>query len=207
MPGGQRAGGKAWVQPRLAPLASAARRRPGSRPGRRVARGGVAGRARPGRDVTSGALCIVGIPGPPRVVPVHWFQRSRAEGASAGRAGGKRGGVGGQAGVRSGPAQEADRARAPHRAAARIRGSVSRCEEDNVSSGWNYSDQTVPRRKVNRIKMVTAIILHVTCVTCISVVRSFSSRELLLGTVSLTFDGLSFHSNLKDGSSQMGVIE
>lgn len=88
-----------------------------------------------------------------------------------------------------------------------IRGSVSRCEEDNVSSGWNYSDQTVPRRKVNRIKMVTAIILHVTCVTCISVVRSFSSRELLLGTISLTFDGLSFHSNLKDGSSQMGVIE
>lgn len=71
---------------------------PGSRPGRWAARGGVAGRARPGRDVTSGALCIVGIPGRPRVVPVHWFQRSRAEGASAGRAGGKRGGVGGPAG-------------------------------------------------------------------------------------------------------------
>lgn len=92
---------------------------PGSRPGRWAAWGGVAGRARPGRDVTSGALCIVGIPGRPRVVPVHWFQRSRAEGASAGRAGGKRGGVGGPAGVRSGAARAADRARAPHLAAAR----------------------------------------------------------------------------------------
>lgn len=97
----------------------APRRRSGSRPGRRVEWGGVAGRARPGRDVTSSALCIVGIPGPPRVVPVHWFQRSRAEGESAGRAGGKQGGVGGQGGVRSGPARAADRARVPHLAAAR----------------------------------------------------------------------------------------
>ncbi|KAF6081700.1 hypothetical protein HJG60_008723 [Phyllostomus discolor] len=33
--------------------------------------GGVAGRAETGWDVTSGALCIVGIPGPRLLVPVH----------------------------------------------------------------------------------------------------------------------------------------
>lgn len=53
-----------------------------------MARGGVAGRAGPGRDVTSGALCIVGIPG-----LREWFQftgfsgagrRARARDARAG---------------------------------------------------------------------------------------------------------------------------
>ena len=77
----------------------------------------MAGRAGTGWDVTSGALCIVGIPGPRLLVPVH----SAAEPGG----GGERGARGrearrraGQPGARREKARAAERAQARHLAAA-----------------------------------------------------------------------------------------
>lgn len=79
--------------------------------------GGVSGRARTGWDVTSGALCIVGILGPQRLVPVH----SAAEpggGGERGVCGREARGRAGQRGARREKARAAQRAQTEHLAAA-----------------------------------------------------------------------------------------
>lgn len=77
----------------------------------------MAGRARPGWDVTSGALCIVGIPRPPRLVPVHSAEEPGGGGerGARGREARKRAG---QRGARRKKARAAQRAQAGHLAAA-----------------------------------------------------------------------------------------
>lgn len=77
----------------------------------------MAGRARTGWDVTSGALCIVGIPGPRRLVPVHSAEEPGGGGehGARGREARKRAG---QRGARREKARAAQRAQAGHLAAA-----------------------------------------------------------------------------------------
>lgn len=83
--------------------------------------GGVDGRGGTGWDVTSGALCIMGIPGPRRLVPVH----SAAEPGGGGERGARgrearrrAGGRADQRGARREKARAARRAQAGHLAAA-----------------------------------------------------------------------------------------